>query len=155
MNKIMSENPTIKVVKNYLENSSFEQSENPFSGGTIVETESVVGKHSLHITGLVTKSIVVPKGKNYTFSAYIKTSENCEIRLSYLNSSNEEVHVSKIIEPNTLFERHSVTLEYPSNGSNFKIEMIGNNAYLDNVQLEEGEVAIYITMLIILILVKE
>ena len=141
MNKIMSENPTIKVVKNYLENSSFEQSENPFSGGTIVETESVVGKHSLHITGLVTKSIVVPKGKNYTFSAYIKTSENCEIRLSYLNSSNEEVHVSKIIEPNTLFERHSVTLEYPSNGSNFKIEMIGNNAYLDNVQLEEGEVA--------------
>ncbi len=141
MNKIMSENPTIKVVKNYLENSSFEQSNNPFSGGTIVETESVTGKHSLHITGLVTKSIVVPKGKTYTFSAYIKTSENCEIRLSYLNSSNEEIHVSKIIEPNTLFERHSVTIDYPSNGSNFKIEMIGNNAYCDQVQLEEGEVA--------------
>ncbi len=155
MNKIMKENPTIKVVKNYLKNSSFEQDSLLFTGTgeyEITNTEATTGKRSLHLTSSreqgtpqVTQTVSVPKGKTYTFSAYIKTNGISTIQLSYLDTERKEVFAYKTIESNQQFDRISVTIGYPTDAkSDLKITCAGEelkDLYIDDVQLEEGNVA--------------
>ena len=169
VNKLVSENSMIKVVKNYLQNSSFEDDRMFFkeatsrlsraSGGGDLEflsfdtSEAVTGKRSLFLNGSVSTMIdptieqyvKVPKGKTYTFSAYINVFGFSRVILSYLDSNGNTIREGTDIQNTNGFERIEVTIDYAESAtSDLKIEFIitdQTHCYIDDVQLEEGEVA--------------
>lgn len=155
-NKLLSREIPIKYVKNYLTNTSFENDDIIFNGtdGLVVnisEEEAETGIKSLKVINTkedqaLTKEIAVTKGKSYNFSAYIKTTSNIKMELSYTNSNNEVISSkSELICANNSFERYDVTIEYVDNAkTNLLIKLILDTPcvmYMDDVQLEEGKVA--------------
>ncbi len=155
-NKTISCQIPIKYVKNYITNSSFETAEIPFNASqnmamTICDDCYVSGIHSLKcvsssVNQYISKDMNVLKGKNYTFSCYIKNTGTVKLSLSYLSENSERIEsVYQIEESNNNFERYNITIDYPSTAvSNLNIKILSEAAatiYLDDVQLEEGEVA--------------
>lgn len=154
-NKLLSVDIPNKYVKNYLNNTSFESNSIDFSTTDTLNMEitneiSEFGLNSLKITNTDTNNCVlqninVPKGNDYTFSAYIKNSNNVKIALSYIDKNNELVeNSSNIINSSEFFERHDVTINYPSDAISelsIKIYLLEvGTTYIDGIQLEEGEV---------------
>ena len=160
MNKLVGENASIKVVKNLLENSSFEEEKLLFTGDEytsvkISEGISNTGNRSLEIVdetygGIInnheaTYSISIPKGKYYTFSGYIISTRFVSFKLSYIDKENKEQ--TEVVSCNNLetFKREEVTIYYPEDAiSDLKISIgieANSYAYIDDIQLEEGEVA--------------
>jgi len=89
------------------------------------------------------KTYNVPKGKYYTYSLYIKNTNNLKLQLSYDNEIEELV----INEYNDKFKRYDLTIFYPTTAtSNLKFTIIPTSTgtiLIDALQLEEGEVANY------------
>ena len=154
-NKLMEENLPLRSVKNYIENSSFEQSATDFMHPSDVQVSisqdvAFIGNNSLKIVSndnnkIITKTIDVSKGKIYTYSGYIKTTNNAKLALSYIDENNEIVRINgNLVENTTEFYRSDVTINYPNTAtSNLVLEIIVDNGttYIDAIQLEEGEVA--------------
>lgn len=154
-NKIIYDSYPVKYIKNYLKNSSFENDENYFlCSESIVQSFSTEycnsGSRSLKITntsgsGNVDYSLSVPKEKNYTFSGYFKSSEPFNIVLSYVDKNGENQSISELVDATSEFERNDISIYYPLDAtSNLKISIVLlsiNEIYIDDIQLEEGEVA--------------
>ena len=154
-NKLLSVNIPNKYVKNYLNNSSFESDSIYFTTNDTLEMSitnetSEFGLKSLKIENVeinnsISRNVVIPKGNDYTFSAYIKNTNNVKIALSYIDVNNEVVeNTSDIIYSSESFERHDITINYPSDAVsdlNIKIYFLESGVtYIDGIQLEEGEV---------------
>lgn len=155
-NKLLTKRIPIKYINNYLTNSSFENNEILFTPTidvvfSIVSECANTGFNSLKIINqsinkYIYQDINVDKGKYYTFSLYIKNTNKVRIGLSYTNSNNELIEVfSNKIDTNDDFIREDVTIYYPSDSLSslrliIYLDEIGIT-YIDDIQLEEGEVA--------------
>lgn len=161
-NKLLSADIQNMYVKNYLKNTSFESTNIDFiSTGnmnvSITGEEAEYGLKSLKIVNneagsYISKSLVLEKGQNYTFSCFIKNTNSVKLGLSYIDTNNEPIQiVSESILSNSDFQRGDITINYPINANSdltLKIifEEVGTT-YIDGVQLEVGEVANYYNML--------
>ncbi|MGN1028755.1 MAG: carbohydrate binding domain-containing protein, partial [Bacilli bacterium] len=158
-NKLLRTEIPLKYVKNLLTNTSFEQNVNYFPGGsysttTISDEEANTGLKSLKIVSHTYDDQIIAynsntayqKGKYYTFSCYVKSTNKLRLQLRYEDKDDQVVEAySDIIEPSEEFERHDVTIYYPEDANSglflrFNIMEVGT-AYVDDIQLEEGEVA--------------
>ena len=154
-NKLSGNVDMVKYVKNYLNNSSFEESDTIFETDNetvlISNTYANTGSKSLKIISNNFKNlhyeIEVLKGMDYTFSLYSKNNIPFKISLSYVNELNEVVKETQSIEENELFERNDVTINYPTTSlSNLCIDITleqSGEIYIDDLQLEEGKIANY------------
>lgn len=155
-NRILTSEIPIRYIKNYLKNTSFEsdvdyfQTDSEYIIKSYSTDESVSGNRSLKIECLqagqsLKQNISVPKGKYYTFSGHFKNSELINISLKYLDKDGQTVVEEQNVDSNDDFEREDVTIFYDEEAtSNLYITIsfptIGTT-YIDDVQLEEGEVA--------------
>ena len=161
-NKLLENQIPLKYVRNLLNDSSFENMESDFiaSGEShaVSSTDcAYTGNRSLKvqkgtwdIEGAY-KRVSVSKGKYYTFSGYIKPLyETMYIQLHYNDSNGNTVSAfSEAISPidkyssTGVFERYDVTIFYPEDAaSDLYISFVeGSIYYIDDIQLEEGEVA--------------
>ena len=155
-NRILSSENPIKFIKNYLKNASFESDTNyfEFDNERIAKSystdEYVSGNRALKIETLmagqsIEQALDVPKGEYYTFSGYFKTNQNIEIKLMYADVNNNAVISSEIIKSSDIFDRSDVTIYYDENAtSNLKLVISFEDVcttYIDDIQLEKGEVA--------------
>jgi len=155
-NKLSSRTLPIKHIKNYLSNASFEMDEIYFTASngillSISDDCSFEGTKSLKVennsnSGNINQEIKVQKGKFYTFSAYLKSSVSSKLLLSYINFEN--VKIEKFINipaDESDFIRYDVSIDYPDDAkSDLKISfglLEKGVLYIDNIQLETGEVA--------------
>lgn len=163
-NKLLYSGTLVKYVKNYLKNSSFETNENIFNTmwDNGIEKSfstdcSVTGDRSLKIvtTGnnitIETDEIQLKTGKYYTFSGYFKNDQKVKIALKgtdflpYPQNNVIEVKTEEEIDTSTNFTRHDVTF-YHKGGYTDKVKVCitfegAGTYYIDDIQLEEGQVA--------------
>lgn len=162
-NKLMRTEIPLKYIKNLLLNTSFEQTLNCWSSDIsssenfqVLTSEEFAntGEKSLKIYNgeydnkiiLYTGTADVVRGNYYTFSAYVKNTNNVRLQFKYEDNNNHIVETySEIIEPSEDFEKYDVTTYYPLDAKSdllIGINVIGvGNTYIDDVQLEKGEVA--------------
>ena len=157
-NKLLSMTDLIGYTNNLLSNISFETNNNIFTNeagiiSMIVDDCSNSGEKSLKIVSTqqnkcIYKALNVLKGKNYTFSAYVKNDTIGPIKLSLKYSDYSGNQVEKCTEITTInenFSRYDVSINYPTDATSNLIIKIGaiNNCtfYIDDIQLEEGNVA--------------
>ena len=154
-NKIMEEYLPLRSIKNYISNSNFESSTIDFAAPldvtlSLSQEDAFIGQNSLKIitsgnNKTITRNIDVSKGKFYTFSAYLKTTNCVKLALSYKDLNGLIVRVmSDLLEVSSDFYRSDVTINYPETAtSSLVLEIIVDNGttYVDALQLEEGEVA--------------
>ena len=164
VNKLTSDNSLIKYVDNLIDDSSFESGKGlSFKSSHMDNTNiaskrySRTGEYSLEVEipregESVYKEFKVEKGKKYTFSAYIKgmsysiEAENHLDLLLYYDGFYKVTHISELTDD---FVRYSVSIDYDINATeDLKVVIrntsVGHNGfYLDDIQLEEGEVANY------------
>lgn len=149
-NKLQAENPTIRAIKNYIKNPSFEEAMSPTANDetlteTVTEEYAVTGTHALKLVsqngeGTKTFEFDIPKGKQYTYSLYLKHIKPIRLTLHYDNTS-----VDKICYGNDEFYREELTLYYPLEATTRLKATITftepDTIYIDDMQLEEGEIA--------------
>lgn len=154
-NKLLSNTIPVRYVKNYLTNSSFEKETITFSGSglnlTFDKEKYFTGKQSLKVVNsstskrMLSLSVNVEKGKYYTFSGYFTSNKDFSIVLSYIDNSGNVVENIQNVELSDEFVRNDVTVFYDNNASGNIIVKIYVDTdtilYIDDVQLEEGEVA--------------
>lgn len=155
-NKLVSNLTATKHTTNYLYNSSFSDDDIIFVSdeARISITNEISYSENqclkLDYTDAFQEAFYlasVPENKFYTFSCYLMNSNNVKIALCYFNPQFEEIIVeSDIIKPKTEFERESVTIFYSGDhdleGLFIKVISLDSGVvYLDDIQLEEGEVA--------------
>ena len=155
-NRILSTAIPSKYVKNILNNTGFERDDICFTTSdpvtmSISSDIAYEGYNSLKIVNFnnnecIKQEIEALKGKSYTFSAYMKSTNNLKIALGYEDENNRVVeNESDEIFYSDDFKRHDVTIYYPDSALSklyIKIYFITPGVtYMDNVQLEEGEVA--------------
>lgn len=94
--------------------------------------------------GSIEQDVVVPKGNYYTFSGYFQNLEPITVRLSYA-SEDGTVKVEEAFKSTNEYERNDITIYYAENAtSDLRITISFSSVnvmYLDDVQLEKGEVA--------------
>ena len=155
-NKLLNSQIPLKYVNNLLSNTSFESGNVNFTGTndvniSISDEASETGINSLKVVNTSTnqeliQTINVSRGNYYTFSSYIKNTGDVSLCLSYLDSNGLAVESqSEVINPSEKFERYDVTIDYPDNATSdlilkINLEDVGTT-YVDDVQLETGEVA--------------
>ncbi len=156
-NRLLSSNIPIKYTKNYIGNSSFEMDTNPFiiENGIVAsfDTNSAhSGNRSLKLETTynnkkASSGFALTGNKHYTFSGYFKGTGTASITLYYIQHGTQEIISStQDIELSSDFEREDVTLYYGNDANsdlNVIIELSNGTLYVDDVQLEEGEVANY------------
>lgn len=158
-NKLLESEIPLKYVKNLLSNTSFESNFNyfisgPYSTINISDETSNTGKKSLKVVSdtyddqviSYSANLELEKGKYYTFSCYVKSTNKLKLQLRYSDKNNNAVEVqSDIINPSDEFERHDVTIYYPEDANGGLLLRINTleigTLYIDDIQLEEGEVA--------------
>lgn len=154
-NKIIEKVVPVRYVKNYLNNTSFEQDVNNFiiSSNLVKSFDTSIvknGNRSLKVVSsgenqYLEKNITIEKGKYYTFSGYFVNDKDITISLSYLDANDILVEEKQIKNISLNFEREDVTIYYPNDAtSDLYIKIYVENEstiYMDDIQLEEGEVA--------------
>ena len=155
-NRILSSENPIRFIKNYLKNASFESDINyfEFDNERILKSystdEYVSGNRSLKIDTLMARQSIVqvldvPKGEYYTFSGYFKANQDIAIKLIYADENNRAVVSSETIKKSDKFVRSDTTIYYDTNAtSNLKLVISFEDVcttYIDDIQLEKGEVA--------------
>ena len=161
-NKLLSNQIPLKYVRNLLNNSSFENMESDFiaSGDSHAVSSadcSYSGNRSFKVQkGMwdvegAYKIVSLPKGHYYTFSAYVKPLyQTMHIHLHYndangdmISSFSDDISPIDRYSSTGVFERYSVTIYYPEDAkSDLCISFVdGDLYYIDDIQLEEGEVA--------------
>ena len=155
--QIVSEQQPQKHVNNYFMNGSISSNLVVFDSNdaniTITNEDCYTGDKCLKIVNNSAdeESVCtefVPTNNYYTFSCYMKNSNNVKISLSYFNENNEEVITySDIILPKSNFERENITIFFPDDiydytGLNIKIISLESGVTdMDDLQLEEGNIA--------------
>lgn len=153
-NKLLTECIPVTHIKNYLKNTSFETEDIYFSSNIneniqITEEYAVSGKKSLKFISnnendYIEQEVNIPKGEYYTFSGYFKADKKITITLYYSDGDNTIVE-NQTINSSEEFERDDVTIYYSENANSnlkIKISLLPNTIlYMDNIQLERGEVA--------------
>ncbi len=155
-NKLLTRSVPIKYVNNLLTNTSFENDNIEFVADsnvimTISEEFFNNGNRSLKISTeenskFIMQSIVVPKGYYYTFSAFLKNTNSLKLSMSYVDENNEIIEKdSELINNNIDFYRYDNTIYYPKTAVSdliikVKFETSGVS-YIDDIQLEEGDLA--------------
>ncbi|MBP3461857.1 MAG: DNRLRE domain-containing protein [Bacilli bacterium] len=154
-NKLLCKDLPNKYVKNYLSNTSFELDTINFTQSdsinqNITNEISNTGNKSLKVTNIninkyIRQAISIPKNCYYTFSSFIKNTGKIKLSLSYINEENVTIEEYKNVVENDSFERSDVTIYYPNEAKSdlfitFYFEEIGTT-YIDDIQLEEGEIA--------------
>lgn len=157
-NRLLSHKIPVKYVKNYMKNISFENDDSYFEHTENVQLSfsnefARSGKRSLKISNTtidenITQLLTVPKDNYYTFSTYIKNTQKLKLSLSYIDATNSLVETtSESIYYNEEFSRYDVTIYYPVEALSdlqIKVYLLEDGvAYLDDIQLEQGEVANY------------
>ena len=153
-NKLKNEILAVKYTKNLIKNSSFEDAETFFIGTRTTE-EKRTGSYSLKFSDYCyfEDPSLPPRGKNYTFSGYFKNDKTLTMSLERRGLNKTDTLDIISIPPNEDFTKYSVTGDYPSSeeeGGYISVTITSNEkgtAYLDDVQLEEGEIANYYNML--------
>ena len=159
-NKIANEILAVKYTKNLIKNSSFEDSNNsPIIGWPVILSgnDARSGNNYLYIErsdnsyGIGFGEFNVEKGKTYTFSFYSKSSTTYNVYLSYSIGTEKFTSDFISIPSSDEYKRYSVSMFYPENATtdlnvNFEMVLFGN-AQIDDIQLEEGEIANYYNML--------
>lgn len=156
-NKLVSSMLPEKHINNYIFDGNFYDDIPSFESDTtlvsLTDETSFSGGRCLKIENdgynqRTTDITIAPHDDYYTFSCYLKNDNDVKIALSYNNGSNEEVIAeSNIIKPKEDFEREEVTIYYPDSNnarSNLHVVIISLTpgiVYIDNAQLEVGEVA--------------
>ena len=154
-NKILNSVIPVKYVKNYLSNCSFEENIDKFTSvGGVLKSYSTefynTGNRSLKVTSSdvgqrLEQVLSVAKGKYYTFSGYFKNIESFSIKLSYTNLNGQTESSEVIVNSSNDFKRQDITIYYDDEAtSDLKISFVfngTNTVYIDDIQLEEGEVA--------------
>ena len=157
INKLTLEDVTMQYVKNYLSNTSFESSSIYFNGTeetevAIVNENALTGNYSMKVNSInhnqsISQSISVPKGEYYTFSANIQSNKDLYIQLSYQTPDNNTITEKQLVYASQNYIREEVTIMYPNTAiSDLKISILIPDIttfYMDDIQLEEGEVANY------------
>lgn len=155
-NRILSSELPIRYIKNYLKNASFESDIDyfKFDNENITKSysteECVSGNRSLRIDTLlagqtIEQIVSLPKGKFYTFSGYFKNLKPMILSLSYLDKDGKFINEEQNIDFTNEFVRNDLTIFYDDEATSdltikFKFPSI-NTAFIDDIQLEEGEVA--------------
>ncbi|MBQ7105379.1 MAG: DNRLRE domain-containing protein [Bacilli bacterium] len=155
-NKTKSQSVPIKYVKNLLKNSSFETDDDIFTASeTIIKsfsTEAALsGSRSLKLVSgndsyqNIFYNITIEKGKYYTFSGNFKNDASIKLELEYLDKDSNRVFVTENVGINDNFSREDITIYYPADATSTLILSIyfdsaGGTTYIDDIQLEEGEV---------------
>lgn len=163
-NKLVADKSLIKYVDNLIDDSSFESGESLRFKSTHMDNTNIAsksysrsGEYSLEVEiprggESVYKEFKVEKGKKYTFSAYIKgmsysiEDESPLDLFLYYDNSYEVTHISGLTDD---FVRYSVSIDYNINAiDDLKVVIRNmsagpNGFYIDDMQLEEGEVANY------------
>ncbi len=156
-NKLLDHQIPLKYVKNYIKDSSFEKMETDFVGdrnANVVSSVSAAysGNRGLKIEwgqGMgASMPVIVPKGHYYTFSAYGKNEvgETC-ITLEYRTQNNDPfLKRSEPFSSKDEFSRQDLTIYYPEDATSdlmvgFAPETYMGVCYIDDIQLEEGQVA--------------
>ena len=153
-NKIANEILAVKYTKNLIKNSSFEDEETFFIGTRTTE-EKRTGSYSLKFSDYCyfEDPSLPPRGRNYTFSGYFKNDKPLTMSLERRGLNKTDTLDIISIPPNEDFAKYSVTGDYPSSeeeGGYISVTITSNEkgtAYLDDIQLEEGEIANYYNML--------
>ncbi len=158
-NKILSSSNPVGYINNYLKNTSFEDDRKYFltneTATDRIESNyssdyAYSGNRSLRVTakkagGTIEQKVVLPKGKYYTFSGYFKDSDHASIILFYVDGNQGIVKSEQEIGYSSDFEREDVTIYYAESATTdltIRIEFPNIGVlYMDDVQLEEGEVA--------------
>lgn len=149
-NQLLSTELLNKDIKNYISNSSFETSEDIFvaSGVTksFVSEEFRTGEKCLKIVGngFINKSINLDNlDSYYTFSAYFKGTGTAHYKVEL--PSGEKI-IGETFELQNEYTRETITFKMPNNNSdNIVLYIYFENAtaYIDDIQLENSEVANY------------
>lgn len=152
-NKMNSSTTYQKYIANYLYNSSFEKNSNSiFDGGERTDEFHHIGKYCYkgnNIIGLISKELLPNINGKVTFSGYIKNTDKVILEV-YETTSIRDILVDTIyIEPNDDFSHFELTTDFNSRVDEYlKIKMTANsNFYIDDVQLELGEVANYYNLI--------
>ncbi len=157
-NKLLSSGIPVKYVKNYLSNSSFEEEDLGFVTDCTDETVfrisksleyPVSGKYCLKAVGGMYggscyREVSVPKGHYYTLSAYC-----CGVGSSSMNVSFDTVSgtdCASVVIDNKEAEpfRYELTFYYSEEATSdltIFFDFGYGTYYIDDIQLEEGEVA--------------
>lgn len=144
-----------KTIKNYIMNPSFESDTNLFLGGSVTTEEAHTGNRSMKITGKSNLYKFVPLGNDncyYTVSAYFKGTGKAQIECDIDDADTYTTFLYS--EPFTLtdeFERHDFTFFLPKNyfkSTRLYLLTTEENSicYIDDVQVEEGEVANFLNL---------
>ncbi len=154
-NKLISNKIPVKYVNNLLKNISFETDNiyfQPTDGVELSISEECAnsGLKSLKMVRTeaekeVIQNVSVKKGNYYTFSAFIKNNNSVRIGLSYLDADNKIVEEKgKWVPINDGFNRTDVTIYYPLDSvSDLSLKIYftsSGTSYMDDIQLEQGEV---------------
>ena len=153
-NKLLSNMIPVRYVKNYLKNTSFEKDDMYFSGSGVTlsfDTDNKVsGYRSLKVqsnsSGKYVDYVVdVRILRKYTFSGYFKSDKDFKIGLRFTSVfDNKEREVIEEVLKSDNFVRSDISLDSRVIGSNVVIRIYlddGTTLYMDDIQLEEGEVA--------------
>lgn len=137
-NKMYSTTKPYKNINHYLKKIKLNELVKTKSSDYEITTEySNSGNESLKITEYGIFDIPVEGNKYYTFSAYFKNKN--PISLSVFGTDK-----SIVIPKNEEFTRYSITDFVSENETNFSYCVLVHNqgvAYMDDIQIEEGEVA--------------
>ncbi len=157
VNKITLDSSLVRHINNLIDDSSFESSNSLFTtSNESITTEVIDNAHygikALKVTTTALDNYiyldkVVEKGKDYTFSAYIKNEVPFELSLFY-DDIEKKITIDDI---NSEYSRCDVTINYPETASsNLRVSikpLALGVIYIDGLQLEEGEVANYYNMI--------
>ena len=159
-NKKLEEQIPIRYVKNLLTDTSFENDNISFVSDDYVELRIVDGLVnsgfkslrygcSLQSPSSIYQTISVEGNKYYTFSAYVSTDTfTTPVKLAIGYTDNNSIYHEEVSESiiTADFERLDTTIFVPDNLANsevkIKVVLEGmGRCYIDDIQLEEGEVA--------------
>lgn len=156
-NNLTSEIITNKYINNYLKNTSFESDEILFNSPDDIDLSFDVNNINSGLRSLKIKSnsanksveypIKVKKGEYYTFSGYFKSNIPIKISLKYTNTDGTEINSTECVSISEKFERDDVTIFYEEDATSDLIIKITlseiGTVYMDDIQLEKGQVANY------------
>ncbi len=152
-NRPLYENTMVRYVKNYLQNTSFETDDYYFQNTENVQTTfstdcKVTGSRSLKVTSQgeesnISQEFNLEKGKSYTFSGYFKNDKPVKLHLFYFGD-NGIVESLEEVESSDVFKRYNISIHYDTDAStNLALRILfedGSTTYIDDIQLEDGEV---------------
>lgn len=146
-NKLQSETLPLSYSENLLNNSSLESDEVSLFSNNRTTEEARSGLYSAKITTNTYSSVNInlPVDKSYVFSAYVKSAVSSAIKLFlYENEGDPDETETYEIIPSEEFERIEIPIYTLHNIREITVQVIPTGTtpvYIDDIQLEEGDVA--------------